>query len=209
MTEQRNQVFCFLDLETTGHDPLKRVNGQLIIWHEIIELGAVFADSQNLEKLGEFEIKIKPEHPERCLPNLVNDFPARYARGEWEDSTLLSGAISGFMDRCGKLNTPLFLVGQNFSFDWLFVTTAFAWCGIQEDCWKQYFHYSRLDTRSMAVHEFLDFGKPYSPDDYSLRNARLSKHLDIPQEPYPHEALNGARQSYLVFRKLRELQASK
>src|SRR3989344_905563 len=32
----------FVDIETTGHDPLKLVNGQIVPWHEIIDFAALF-----------------------------------------------------------------------------------------------------------------------------------------------------------------------
>jgi len=200
-----NPPFCFLDIETTGHDSLKRVDDVLVPWHEIIEIGTVFVNSQSLNICGEFEIKVRPKHPERCLLNLVNDYPERSLAGEWDNAVSLDIAINNFFGYCNKFKLPIFLVGQNFSFDWLFLNIAFTWCGTYENGWQKYFHYSRLDTRSMAVQELFNPSRPYDPNDYSIRNERLAKRLNITQEPYPHKALNGARQSYLIFKKLREI----
>ena len=200
-----NPPFCFLDIETTGHDSLKRVGDVLVPWHEIIEVGAVFTDPQNLDVCGEFETKIQPEHPERCLPDIVNDYPNRSAVGEWGSAVPLNVAVDKLFSYCKQFKSPMFLIGQNFSFDWSFLNTGLTWCGIEESDWKRYFHYSRLDTRSMAVQELFDPSRPYDPNDYSIRNERLAKRLSITQEPYPHKALNGARQSYLIFKKLREI----
>ena len=50
--------FCFLDLETTGHEPLRRVGDSLVIWHEIIDIGAVFC-GEDLKVITEFETKVK------------------------------------------------------------------------------------------------------------------------------------------------------
>ena len=72
--------FCFLDLETTGHEPLRRVGDSLVIWHEIIDIGAVFC-GEDLKVITEFETKVKPKHPERCIPNIVNNFPERAGSG--------------------------------------------------------------------------------------------------------------------------------
>lgn len=195
---------CFIDLETTGHDPLKRAGDTLILWHEIIDMAAIIADFQSLEIVAEFEIKVSPKHPERCLPNLVNNYQIRAEQGEWYYTPSLSIAIFKFFNFCqehGGVNVP---IGQNFSFDWSFLNVAFAWCGIVESEWKKVFHYARLDTRSMAVQELIG-NRDYDPDDYSLRNDRLSSLLGIKPESYPHTALNGARQSYMIYKKLREL----
>ncbi len=194
---------CFLDLETTGHDPLKRVGETLILWHEIIEMGALIVDFRSLEILSEFEIKVSPKHPERCLPNLVNDYITRAQNGEWDHAYLLSAAISQFLYFCREYEGVNVLIGQNFSFDWAFLNAAFTWCGIMESEWRKIFHYGRLDTRSMAVQELIG-SNDYNPDDYSLRNERLSKLLGIEKEAYPRQALSGARQSYMIYKKLRE-----
>lgn len=200
----------FLDLETTGHDPLKLVNGVLAPWHEIIEIGGVFVEQRSLVKLDEFDMKVRPEHPERCLPNLVNDYPERAKRGEWDNAFTQRGAIWIFLGGyCAKMNSVMNSVvipaGQNFFFDWSFLVVAFAGCGIDEKVWQKYLHYTRLDTRSMAVQELLKPDEVYFPNNYSLRNPRLSEVLGLPPEPYPHRALNGAHQAYLVYKALREL----
>jgi len=37
--------FLFLDIETTEHQPLMLVNNMLSPWHEIIEIGGVYASN--------------------------------------------------------------------------------------------------------------------------------------------------------------------
>lgn len=201
-------LLCFFDVETTGHDPLKLVENKLVMWHEIIEIGAIFADSETLDIRGEFGVIVKPEHPERCLPGLVNHYPERVLRGEWDKAISLDKAIKSLLVFCGRLNNCSILTGHNLSFDWSFMSVALAYCDIMEEEWRKRFHYSRLDTRSMAVQELLLANEPYNPEAFSLRNDVLAEKLGIPKEPYPHEALNGARQSYLVYKKLRELKAA-
>lgn len=215
--DQKLLPFLFLDLETTGHDPLKRVciknsGGAskyiLVPWHEIIDVGAVMV-KQDLTEMGEpFSLKVKPEHPERCLLNLVNDYPKRAVTGEWENAVSLHEALIrlfSWIQRTAPQQAVAIPGGQNWFFDWSFLVVAFAACGIIENEWRQYLHYTRFDTRSMAIQELWEPGTPYDPSDYSLRNDRLAKRLGIPAEPYPHEALNGAREALMVYRKLVEL----
>ena len=199
--------FCFLDLETTGHDPLKLINSRLERWHEIIEIGAVVADQSSLEVLGEFSIKIKPEYPERCIPGIVNNYPERAKNGEWDDAVWLFVGLSKFLLFLRNVvpHEPVQPVGQNPSFDWSFLSPALAYCKIPDDLLREYFHYARLDTRSMAVQQLWKLGEPYNPQNYSLRNEKLAQMLGIPMETYPHQALNGARQSYLVYKALSEM----
>lgn len=206
--EPKHYLLGFIDLETTGHDPIKRLEDRLIPWHEIIEIGAIFTDPVTLDVLGEFEIKVNPEHPERCLPNLVNDYPSRVINGEWDYAVPLTTGIRYLLNSCIRLGATSIPIGQNFFFDWSFLSVALTWCGVMEDEWRKSLHYSRLDTRSMAVQQLLASGEVYNPSQYSLRNESLAKRLGIPMETYPHKALNGARQSLLVYKKLRELKSS-
>ncbi len=205
MTIAKANPLCFLDVETTGHDPLKRRGDKLIPWHEIIDLAAVFADPHSLDFVGGLSVLVKPEHPERCLPNLVNDYQRRALCGKWDNAASLSEALQYLLGDCSRFDSVVIPVGQNFFFDWSFLSVGFAWCNVSESEWGKYLHYSRLDTRSMAVQELLKPGEVYNPAEFSLRNDILSTRLGIPPEPYPHEASNGAYQSYLVYKKLREL----
>lgn len=205
--DQKYFPFMFLDFETTGHDPLKREGDALVPWHEIIEIGALIADPMDFSVFGEFEQKVKPEHPERCLPDLINHYPKRAAAGEWDNSVTLAQGLALLFVWC-KYSTPdgiLVPGGHNFFFDWSFITVAFAQCDMDENVWRKYFHYTRFDTRSMAIQELWEPGTTYDPNLYSLRTDQLAGRLGIPPEPYPHLALNGARASFAVFKKLTEL----
>src|SRR3989338_788010 len=220
---QKNFPFMFLDVETTGHDPLRRITAPvqnlrvtdfysfpqtyLIPWHEIIEIGALIADPVDYTILGEFEQKIKPEHPERCLPDLVNHYPKRAAAGEWNNALTLAQGLCLLFVWCRRIVPDGVLVscGQNFFFDWSFMTVAFAQCDMDENFWRKSLHYTHFDTRSMAIQALWEPGTPYDPKAYSLRADQLAGRLGIPPEPYPHVTLNGARQSFAVFKRLTEL----
>lgn len=202
----KNPPLLFLDVETTGHDPLRRVRNSLVTWHEIIEIGAIAATGGTLQIFGSFETKVKPEHPERCLPALINGYQERARQGEWHNAPSLGHAIFSFLSFCRKINPgPFILAGQNISFDWSFLSVAFAECGLHEDRFAsaEYFHYARLDTRSMAVQKFCG-EEGYDPDDFSLRAGLLQKRLDIKPEPLPHTALNGAMQAYELYKALQK-----
>lgn len=199
--------FLFLDLETTGHDALRLVDGVFTPWHEVIEFAAVLTDPLTLEVRANFVTKIRPVHPERCIPDIVNHYPRRAAAGEWNGALPLERVIRLFLNWHTEFvpegkSVP---AGQNPAFDWSFLTVGFARCGISPEFLAQFFHYAKLDTRSMAVQALWAPGTAYDPNAYSLRNERLASVLGIPMEPYPHEALNGARQALAVFRRLREM----
>lgn len=197
----------FIDLETTGHDPIKRIDDKLVRWHEIIDIGGIMVDPNTLLISDTFERKVTPEHPERCLPNLVNNYPARAIKGEWDKALPIETAIDLFFKFIEQFNTVCIPGGQNWFFDWSFLSVAFAWCKISEEKWRQHLHYTRFDTRSMAIQELLPADEAYNPDEFSLRNGHLLKQLGIKPEPKVHRAINGAMKAYEVYKKLRELRS--
>lgn len=211
--------FAFPDVETTGHDALAYAGasntGDVLLRprHEIIDIGCVLADGNTLEIMAEFSVRVNPRHPERCEPyaDKINHFISRSQAGEWDTAVSLADALELFfswLTKCAHGTTPI-LQGQNFTFDWNFLTAAFAACDIAEEEWGKYFHYSRGDVRSMAVQELWVPETPFDPKDYSLRGGLLQKALNLPPEPMPHRALNGAHQAYRAFKALRELRKNR
>jgi len=207
-----NYPFLFLDLETTGHDPLRRVGDTLVPWHEIIDMGWVLADSRDLRFIADGQVKMHPAHPERCLPRLVNNYQTRAARGQWNEALPLSSGIRTLLEFVGRQVGPgrvTILRGQNFFFDWQFLSVACAWVGVSMAELEAYFHYSRLDNRSMAVQELFAPDTQYCPDDYSMRTSRLLEALGIEPEPAVHTAINGARKAHEVATALNELKRAR
>lgn len=209
-------TLAFLDVETTGHDPLRLVNSRtkkklLTPWHEIIDIGCVFADERSLDVVGEFSKLIKPEHPERCITPIVNHYPERAKRGEWDNAVTLRQGVLDFLECIGghKGEGVVFPLGHNFTFDWSFFSVAFALCGIEEKEWSKYLHYARGDTHAMALQELTKPDEAYNPNAFSLRSGKLQQALGLPPEPEPHLGLNGAYQAYYVFKALRELRAKR
>ena len=141
------------------------------------------------------------------MPNLINNYPERASNGEWDDALRLIDAMQYFL-HCSR-GLEAIPVGQNFFFDWSFLSAGFAYCDIPESVWGKSLHYSRLDIRSMSAQALLKSGESYNPDDFSLRKNTLSDKLKISDESFPHIAINGARQAYLVYRELYRLRVGR
>jgi hypothetical protein len=202
----------FMDIETTGHDPLASVyisdSLVLIPWHEIIEFGCVFAEVPGFDIKGTYAARIIPEYPKRCLPDLINHYPERAAKGEWDHAISLKTLLQGFFHMCGKLSDEgkiLIPGGQNWFFDWSFMQVAIAQNGITDAEWQKFMSYKKFDTGSMALQALWDPTTLLDMSQYSIRSGKLQQALGIEPEPIPHTALNGARQAYEVFKKLSEL----
>ncbi|TSC70117.1 MAG: hypothetical protein G01um101470_882 [Parcubacteria group bacterium Gr01-1014_70] len=198
--------FLFIDLETTGHDTVRNIHGVLMPYHEIIEVGAVLT-TQKFEVLGTFERKVLPTYPERCLPNLINNYQERARNGEWDFAVSIQTAIQELLVFSDSFSGPKALIGQNVAFDWSFLLIALAQCRISSDDLMALhnIHYGKIDTRSMSIQELWQTEIPFDPNEYSLRKLTLSQKLGIPDELFPHTALNGAMKCYEVFKKLREM----
>ena len=131
----------------------------------------------------------------------------RAARGEWKMARDLKSSLKDLLRFAIYWSIPAIAGGQNFFFDWNFLTVAFAQCGISEEERSKALHYTCFDTRSMAMQALLKPGEVYSPDEFSVRNGKLLSRLDIEPEPEVHEAINGARKAFEVYKKLREIEA--
>ena len=192
--------FVFTDLETTGHEPLRQVDGTLVQWHEIIEIGVVRINPATLKVTGTFEQKIKPSHPERCVgePAKVTKYHERADGGEWNSAVSLKQGMDNLFAFLREEPIPI-LGNQNYFFDDRFLMVALVLAGYTEDDWKNVIHYSRFDTRSMAIQELWMPGTPFNPNDWSARNKDLVKKLGVKPEPDVHGALNGARQACEIF----------
>lgn len=212
----------FIDIETTGHDPQRRArpcsacSGKILLelWHEITELACVFARTPGLEVVGEFKTLVKPKYPERCDPETIpiTNFPERWKSGEWDGAPSLDEAIRQMLCECHKHSggeavvVPEVVIpgGQNFFFDWSFLSVGFSMLGITDEEYTRYIHYKRFDVASMAIQELWDPRTPLDMSQFSLRSGLLQEALGIEPEPKPHYAINGARQAHWTFRKLSE-----
>ncbi len=175
----RKHDLAFIDIETTGLN---------VIEHEILEIGCVITDYK-LKTKEEFEIKIKPKNIESADPTALKI--NHYNEKDWQDAYELKEALKIF----AKKVKDCIMVGQNVAFDSGFLEYNFA-----KNELKNTMHYHRLDTISMAwakFHQNKDF------EHFSLRE--MCKYFEIENEN-PHSALSDARATYLLYKKLIELE---
>lgn len=172
----RDLLIAITDLETTGVDHHQ---------HEIIELGLVVIRQGDLAIVNEYQTKIKPLHPETADPEaiIING----YTESEWHEAIPLHQAMMTF----SKKTVGSILLAHNITFDWSFLDQAFRECGLPSHIGKH-----RLDLPSIA------WAKLWRTGLSKLNLRHLAMFLNVPEEPKPHRAINGARTAYEVYKKL-------
>ncbi|MCI0542784.1 3'-5' exonuclease [bacterium] len=176
---------AFIDVETTGLDPLR---------HEIIELAVVLAAQREqalkgprLELLGEYDWKIKPERLDIADREALR--VNGYSPEKWRDAIPLPQVMQEFS---AKTKSAAF-VAHNVVFDFAFVENAFKKTGVKNEM-----HYPKIDTISLAL------GKLYhNPKIEKFSLAALCEHFGI-ANPSAHTALSDARATFALFEKLTE-----
>lgn len=167
---------AFTDIETTGLDPMN---------YEIIEIGLVVVRQDTLEVLDELNVKIKPKNPDHMDPGAVER--NGYRKEDWEGAGNLKDAILQYSE---KTKNAIFCA-YNATFDWPFMLEAFRKTGV-----KDTMDYHRLDIFTLA------WEKLQKEKLESLGLSSVSEHLGLVTEPVPHRAINGARSSLEVYKKL-------
>jgi DNA polymerase-3 subunit epsilon len=174
---------AFIDVETTGLDADQ---------HELIEIGCVVArqvpqsgKGPMLEILDEFEYKILPEHLETADPEslAING----YTDEKWVGAISLEDAMEKFSDRVRGAS----FVAHNAFFDYAFIEHAFKKTGV-----KNFMHYHRLDTVSIAFAKLYD---KTEVEKFSLRF--LCEYFGV-KNKNAHTALSDARATFEVYKKL-------
>jgi DNA polymerase III epsilon subunit-like protein len=171
----KDRKLAVTDLETSGDIP-----GM----HEILEIGLIVCDPKTFEIFDTMNMKIKPEHIENAVPAALER--NGYKKENWTEAVSLKKVMEIYSE---KTKDAVFYA-YNVTFDWGFILDAFKQTGI-----KNNMDYHRFDIMSMV---FQKFNK--NMDGVSLNIA--SKLLGIPEEPIPHNALNGAAQALEVLKKL-------
>lgn len=166
----------FIDIETTGLDPLR---------HDIIEVAAMRVDPVSLGVEAVFESRVRPTSttPADASAVELNGFQAE----EWDDAPLLEEvlvSLRGFLE--GGL-----LIGHNPTFDWTFLLTAYRTLGVRPP--KVDHHL--IDTVSLAW-PLLRQGMVRS-----LSLLELCKHYGIPNQG-AHHALEDVVRTYQVLLRL-------
>lgn len=163
------------DLETSG---------DVFSIHEILEIGLVVFDQKTFKILDTLDIKIKPEHIENAIPAAIEK--NGYKEENWREATTLTEAIKKYVEK----TKDCIFCGYNVSFDRGFIDEAFRKTKI-----KNLMDYHTLDVFTLAWQK----GLKNSPS-FSLKSACTM--FNVPPEPWPHSALNGAMTAYELFKKV-------
>lgn len=180
-TSIRQRLLIFLDIESTGLEVQK---------HEIIEIGALKVEQKKPFKvLGELSLQVKPQHLEMADQTALKI--VGFTEEEWKDAISLEEALQ----RLDEFAENGVLAGYNVSFDWAILDKAYFNIGKQDP-----FYYHRLDVMPMA---YLKLFNSRKLKRFSL--GEICKYLKIKEEN-KHRALDDARTTYNVFKKLFALQ---
>lgn len=186
---------AFTDLETTGLEKLRnyfRGSEHLYRWHEICEIGLVLANQKTLEIIDTWSAKVFIDFPHQMSPEAlaVNG----YNEVVWKKEAI--GLYAALAEYSRRAKDAVF-VSQVDTFDWTFLEIAFT-------VWQMPLPIERHKRDFPSYVAGVLEGKGYPElESYSLRN--IAKFLGLSDEPMPHRALNGAKQLYECYKKLREL----
>ena len=174
---------AFIDLETTGLNPEK---------HEIIEIGCLIARQKDrgvqgplVEKIEEFEIKVKPTHIETADREALRI--CGYNEADWVFAVDLKQALL----QLAEMTKSSIMVGHNVSFDWVFLEKAFEETGVSPE-----FHYHKIDTIALSFAKLYD-----NPDAQKFSLRALCELLNIKNEK-AHTALSDVRATFELYKKL-------
>jgi len=177
-------ILGLIDIETTGLDPET---------HEMIDIGAVYADLEGRE-IARFFTRIRPEYPERADPGAVS--VNGYSQSRWE----AAGAVSpqeavlsfiAFHEKAAAGRSVLF-TAYNAWFDQAFLSRLLA---RHDRKFRDLFFYHILDLPSMA------WGQGVT----ALSGGGVSAALGLPDEtrdPLKHTGETGALFNLSVYRSL-------
>lgn len=188
--------FAIVDVETTGLVPG---------FHEVIEFGCVLAEEDGDGVLGileEIDIKIKPD-------NILTADPVAleingYSESKWADALPRNEALSFISEKmkymvpnpnyAGQMINLITVIGHNVHYDLAMLFSDFSKSGI-----KHMVNKFTYDTNYMARIYLRNSGLK----SYSLRS--LAEKFEIINEN-PHSALSDAKTTYLVYKRLKELE---
>lgn len=171
----RDFDIVFFDCEFTG----------LELKHEIVEIGWVKARAKTFERMSEGSIKIMPLRLHLANPESLAI--SGYNEQDWLGSRSLPDALKEF----SRETAGTMLAGHNVAIDLAFLKKSLEECGMQPN-----YFYKSLDTFNMAwakLHDKPEFNK------FSL--SELAPYFGVDMGMH-HRALDDARTTYEVFKKL-------
>ncbi len=167
----------FFDCEFSGLDMI----------HEIVEIGWVKVRAKTFEVLSEHSIKIRPTRLESA--NQESLAISGYNLEGWRDAVDLKSALQIFL----RETDGVILAGHNVAIDLFFLKKSIEECGLAAN-----YFYKSLDTFSMA------WTKLYGDDRFQKFSlSELAPHFGVDMGRH-HQALDDARTTYGVFKKLME-----
>lgn len=179
------------DFETTGID--EQAN-------EIIELGLLVVDQKTLEVQHEFEAKIKPEHIETAseVALRING----YNEEDWRDAEDLSDVMGEY----NRLTKGAMLESWNYHFEAKFLDAACRKAGLPVGLEMDY-HMRGVETlASELLRNAVRFHENNEREILQRENMKfVAEFLGTGVEPDPHNALEGAKCAYRVYKRLREI----
>ncbi len=165
-----------LDIETSGTNPYK---------HSILSIGAVDFSDPKRQFYEECKIRENAEFTEEALN--VNGFKIEDIKNENKKSleTILNELIVWMKPIRDKT-----IAGHNVNFDAEFLNYSFELYKIDFS-----FGYRVLDTHSLVYADLLSKNKeiPIKNEKTAITSNYVFKYVGLPEEPKPHNALNGAK----------------
>jgi len=169
---------CFVDIETTGTE---------FNYHEIIDIGVIKTSLDGEKILAKLEKKIQPKFPKRITKTAkeINNYNSE----DWKNAKAHSIELWNTLIKFWKNCIP---VCHNPSFERAFITISALSHQIKDI--KLDYHW--IGTESLAWYLYLNGKIP------KLSLSSIADYYCIEPEPYPHTAINGAKQCRDVYRKL-------
>lgn len=183
------KLIAFTDLETTGLDSWKFIDGTVVFpYHEICEVGLVLAVEDDLRIIDTLDVKVFVEHPERFSKRALE--VNGYNEADWVGAVTLETTLRRF----NAMVEGARFASWNTTFDWDFLKVGFASVNIV----PRISGYHSIDLWTAAYKELSRRGCALK----SSGLVEVARTLSVPEEPVPHRAINGARLAYDIYSRL-------
>jgi DNA polymerase III alpha subunit (gram-positive type) len=172
---------CFIDVETTG---------SLFGYHEITELAAIRTTESARAVIDIYQVKIMPKHPERVTETAKQI--SNFGVDDWKDAVDSSNEL---WQKICLFWSDCIPVCHNPPFERAFITLAMTDVGNSSIG----LDYHWIGTESLAWPLYV------SGQIHKISLSTLLDYFDLPPEPLPHRAINGAMSCKGVYIKLMEM----
>ena len=173
-THIKERPLAFVDLEFSG---LRAEN-------EILQIGCVLVSQPDFSVIGEWQIKVRPEHIENGDQKSLKIIG--YDEQKWADAVPLKEALEGF----NVFAKDAVLIGYNVVGDFFQLKKSFHSVGVVPT-----YHWQVLDVQSMI------FAELYQSELTGFRMREVVKEMHV-ENAHWHDALADARVTYDIFKKM-------